>query len=140
MAPDPVVIGKFQLKSSENFEEFMSALGIGYLTRKLGNKSSPVVTVSQNEEDKNVYTFKQESLVSTSQFSFKFGQQFDEKTADGRKVKSTMTVEKPNILRHEMLGTNGGKDSVCVREFFKDKMKCVCTVDEIVTTRMYERK
>jgi hypothetical protein len=50
-----------------------------------------------------------------------------------------MTVQKPNSLKHEMLGTNGGKDSVCVREFFKDNMKCTCSVDDVVTTRMYDR-
>ena len=46
---------------------------------------------------------------------------------------------KPNALKHEMLGTNGGKDSVCVREFFKDKMQCVCTVEDVVTTRTYNK-
>jgi len=35
------VEGKFQLKESENFEDFMKALGVSYLVRKLGNKSSP---------------------------------------------------------------------------------------------------
>ena len=50
-----------------------------------------------------------------------------------------MTLEKPTVLKHEMLGTNGGKDSVCVREFFQDKMKCVCSVDDVVTTRIYNR-
>ena len=50
-----------------------------------------------------------------------------------------MTLQKPNILKHEMLGTEGGKDSYCVREFLKDKMKCVCYVDDVVTTRMYDR-
>lgn len=30
-----------------------------------------------------------------------------------------MTLENPNTLKHEMLGTAGGKDSVCVREFFQ---------------------
>jgi hypothetical protein len=34
-----------------------------------------------------------------------------------------MTLEKPNALKHEMLGTNGGKDSVCVREFFQVRFK-----------------
>jgi hypothetical protein len=38
MLPDPVVYGKFQLTTSENFEEFMSRLGVSYLVRKLGNK------------------------------------------------------------------------------------------------------
>lgn len=137
MLPDPVVYGKFQLAASENFEEFMSRLGVSYLVRKLGNQSSPVVTVAASEGDQ--LSIKQESLVSTSQINFKLSEPFDEKTADGRLVKSTMTLEKPNILKHEMLGTNGGKDSVCVREFFADSMKCVCQVEEVVTTRTYKR-
>lgn len=133
---DPIVLGKFQLDKSDNFEPFMAALGVGWATRKLGNKSSPVVTVSKDED---LMTFKQESLVSTSQFSFKIDQPFDEKTADGRKVLSTMTLEAPNSLKHEMKGTEGGKDSVCVRTFFKEHMECVCNVDDIFTTRTYKR-
>ena len=79
------VLGKFQLDKSENFDSFMAALGVGWATRTLGNKTTPVVTVSKDEAD--TMTFKQESLVSTSQISFKIGQPFDEKTADGRKVR-----------------------------------------------------
>merc|ERR1711931_379697 len=113
----------------------MAALGVGWATRTLGNKTTPVVTVSKDEED--TVTFKQESLVSTSSFSFKIDQPFDEKTADGRKVLSTMTMEAPNSLVHEMKGTEGGKDSTCVREFLPDKLTAVCSVDDIVTTRVY---
>jgi hypothetical protein len=36
-----------------------------------------------------------------------------------------------------MKGTEGGKDSVCVREFFKDKLVAVCKCDEVTTTRVY---
>lgn len=83
--PDDVIYGKWQLTESHNFEEFMSRLGVSYLVRKLGNKSSPVVTVSKDDND--VLTFKQESLVSTTAISCKLNEQFDEKTADGRQVK-----------------------------------------------------
>ena len=38
---------------------------------------------------------------------------------------------------HEMRGTNGGKDSVCVREFFGEKMVATCKVDDIETVRTY---
>merc|ERR1711936_85680 len=107
-------------RHNENFVDFMSKLGVSYMIRKLGNASSPVVTVTENE---NVLTFKQESLVKTSEFSCQLGVPFDETSADGRKLKSTMSLEQPNVLKHEMLGTEGGKDSVCVRGFFKDKMK-----------------
>ena len=77
------VFGRFQLTTSENFDEYMSKLGVSYMIRKLGNASSPVVTVTENE---NVLTFKQESLVKTSEFSCQLGVPFDETSADGRKV------------------------------------------------------
>ena len=50
-----------------------------------------------------------------------------------------MDVTSCQTFRHEMLGINGGKDSVCVRKFLKDHMECVCTVDDIITTRTYKR-
>ena len=132
-----LVPGKWQLTESDNFEAFMAALGIGYLTRKLGNQSKPLVTISQEGEE---WTFKQESLVKTSEVKFNMGKQFEEVTADGRKVLTTNSVMAPNTLLQEMLGTGGGKDSVCTREFTAEKMKCVCSVDDIVTTRWYQRQ
>ena len=52
---------------------------------------------------------------------------------------STMKVTAPNTMMHEMLGTGGGKDSVCYREFLPEKLKVVCHVDDLVTTRWYKR-
>merc|ERR1712112_265956 len=123
--------GKYKLATSENFEEFMKALGVGMLVRKLGNKSSPVITVT---EEGGEYTFKQESLVKTSEIKFKLNEEF---AADGRKVMSTMTLTAPNVMKHEMKGTAGGKDSTCIREFLPEKLTAVCTVDDITTTRVY---
>merc|ERR1712062_954638 len=102
----------------------MAALGIGYLTRKLGNQSKPLVTISKEGEE---WSMKQESLVKTTETKFKMDKQFEELTADGRKVLTTNKVIGPNLLLQEMLGTGGGKDSVCTREFMAEKMKCVCT-------------
>merc|ERR1712066_9744 len=132
-----LVAGKYQLTESENFDKFMGALGVGYLVRKLGNQSKPLVTLSQED---NVWTMKSESLVKTTESKFEMGKQFEEVTADGRKVLTTLNVTEPNTVHQEMLGTSGGKDSFCTREFMLEKMKCVCTVDDIVTTRWYARK
>ena len=52
-------------------------------------------------------------------------------------VKSKMTLKSPNVMVHEMKGTNGGKDSVCVREFFQDKMIATCKCDDVETVRTY---
>lgn len=72
------------MSASENFEAFMSRLGVSYVVRKLGNQSKPLVTVSK---DGDTLSFKQESLVSTSITTFKINEPFDEKTADGRLVR-----------------------------------------------------
>ena len=53
--------GKWQMTSSENFDAFMAALGVGYVTRKLGNASKPLVTIT--ETGNKTYSLKQESLV-----------------------------------------------------------------------------
>ena len=98
MATD-LVPGKWQLTESDNFENFMAALGIGYLTRKLGNQSKPLVTISH--EGGEEWTMKQESLVKTTETKFTMGQQFEEMTADGRKVLTTNTVVGPNTLFQE---------------------------------------
>merc|ERR1712013_836881 len=119
--------GKYQLTKSENFEEFMKAVGVGLVSRKLGNKFSPVVTIT---EEGGEYTFKQESAV-------KIGEEFEEVTPDGRKVMSKMTLTAPNVMVHEMKGTNGGKDSTCIREFLGATMVATCTVDDIETVRTY---
>merc|ERR1712109_440834 len=114
--------GKYKLATSENFEEFMKVLGVGLLTRKLGNKTSPTVTITKEGDE---YNFRQDSI-KTSKI-----------TADGRKVISTMTQVAPNKMKPEMKGTDGGKDSVCVREFFADKLIAVCHCEGVETTRVY---
>ena len=149
-----LVPGKYQLTESDNFDNFMGALGVSYLVRseapevenisndgkyfrKLGNRSKPLVTLSQEGKE---WTMKSESLVKTTESKFEMDKQFEELTADGRKVLTTMKVTAPNTVYQEMLGTNGGKDSFCTREFMAEKMKCVCTVEDIETVRWYERK
>jgi len=57
----PDIEGKWQMTESENFDTFMAALGVGYLTRKLGNASKPLVTIEQTAP--GAYSMKQESLV-----------------------------------------------------------------------------
>ena len=137
---DPSVFGKWQLTQSDNFEAFMAAVGVGYLTRKAANLSKPLVTISEGGGGENTLTIKQESLVKTSEFSCELGVPFDETTADGRKVKSLISLVEPNVLNHEMKGTEGGKDTVVVRTFSEDTMTCVCKVDDIESTRIYTRQ
>lgn len=138
MKPSTEYCGKYQMTDSENFDAFMAALGVGYLTRKLGNASKPLITISEADATKR-YSLKQESFVKTTTIEFALGEQFEETTADGRLCSTTIKDVKPGLWMQEMVGTNGGKDSVCLREFFKGSMKVTCTVGNIITVRNYKR-
>ena len=109
-----LVPGKYQLTESDNFDNFMGALGVSYLVRsedpevenisndgkyfrKLGNRSKPLVTLSQEGKE---WTMKSESLVKTTESKFEMDQQFEELTADGRKVLTTMKVVISSLCSH----------------------------------------
>ena len=54
------------------------------MTRKVGASVKPVVTISRNADN---VTIKSESTFKTVETTFQFDKEFDETTADDRKVK-----------------------------------------------------
>lgn len=58
--------------------------GVGFATRKVAGMAKPNMTISVNGD---VITIKSESTFKNTEISFKLGQEFDEVTADDRKVK-----------------------------------------------------
>jgi len=123
---------KYKLVSSENFDEYMKTLGVGLVTRKMGNTVSPVVEL---KKEGDVYTLTSSSTFKTTVISFEPGKEFDEETADGRKVKTTMTID-GNKLTQVQKGVD--RTTTIVREFTADEMKAVMHVDDIVCTRIYK--
>ena len=121
---------RYKLTHSENFDELMKALGVGWLTRKLGGATSPVVEVTK---DGDTYTMKTESTFKNTEVKFKLGQEFDEETPDGRDVKSTITFDGNKMIHIQ----KGEKDTIIEREYGPKEMKAIMKVDDIVCTRIY---
>lgn len=88
----------------------------------MGAAVSPVVTVT---EDNGLYTMKTTSTFKSQELKFKLGEEFDEETPDGRKVKSVITLE-GNKMKHVQ---KGDKDTVIEREFTPSEMKAVSRVN-----------
>ena len=57
---------------------------MGFATRKIAGVAKPNVIISHNGDN---YTIKTESSLKNTEISFKLGEEFDETTADDRKVK-----------------------------------------------------
>ncbi|NWZ68234.1 MYP2 protein, partial [Acrocephalus arundinaceus] len=125
-------VGTWKLISSENFDGYMKELGVGLATRKLGGLARPDVIISMKGD---IVTIRTESTFKNTIISFKLGQQFDE-TADGRKVKSVVTLEKGSLVQVQKWN---GKETMIKRRLVDGKMVVEYTMKGVVCTRVYER-
>uniref|UniRef100_A0A8C4XVW7 Cytosolic fatty-acid binding proteins domain-containing protein n=1 Tax=Gopherus evgoodei TaxID=1825980 RepID=A0A8C4XVW7_9SAUR len=126
-------LGTWKLVSSENFEEYMKELGVGFATRKLGSLAKPSVVISTNDD---IITIKTESTFKNTEISFKLGEEFEETTADDRKTKSIITLDNGALIHVQKWD---GKETTIKRELVDSKLVVECTMNKVTSTRVYER-
>ena len=61
--------------ASENFDEYMKAIGVGFAMRKIGGTVKPTYIISQ---DGNNWTIKMQSTFKNSEYTFIDGVEFEE--------------------------------------------------------------
>lgn len=88
------------------------------MTRKMGSSVSPVVELTENN---GLYTLKTTSPFKNSEIKFKLGEEFDEETPDGRKVKSICTLEENKLVQIQ----KSDKQTTIERVFTPTEMKAV---------------
>ncbi|KAB0407666.1 hypothetical protein E2I00_016772 [Balaenoptera physalus] len=115
-------LGTWKLVSSENFDDYMKALGkkcVGLATRKLGNLAKPRVIISKKGD---IITVRTESTFKDTEISFKLGQEFEETTADNRKTKSVVTLARGSLNQVQKWD---GKETTIKRKLVDGKMVVV---------------
>jgi len=126
-------VGVWNLESSNNFDEYMKAVGVGMIMAKLASTAKPKLTISIGEDD--TWTLKSETTFKTAKIDFKLGVEFDETTADDRKMKTTMTLDGNKLVQDQ----KGDVPSVITREVDGNKMVATCKAKDVVSTRHYFR-
>lgn len=121
---------KYKNTESENFDEYMKALGVGFVLRKIGNSVSPTVEL---KKDGDKYTLVTSSTFKNTEISFELGKEFDEETLDGRNVKSVITLEGNKLIQKQ----GGEPPSTIIREFTEKDMVATMTVGNVTCTRKY---
>lgn len=94
--------------------------------RKMGNSVTPTVEL---KKDGDMYTFTTTSTFKTSSITFKLGEEFDEETLDGRKVKSICTMDGNKLVQEQ----KGDKPSTIVREFTDSELITVSLLSNNVS-------
>ncbi|XP_077375030.1 cellular retinoic acid-binding protein 1 isoform X1 [Festucalex cinctus] len=106
----PNFAGNWKMKSSENFDELLKALGVNAMLRKVAvaAASKPYVEIRQNGEQ---FYIKTSTSIRTTEINFLIGEEFNEETVDGRKCKSLATWETENKMycKQTLVSGNGPK-------------------------------
>nr|XP_056709708.1 cellular retinoic acid-binding protein 2 [Euleptes europaea]XP_056709709.1 cellular retinoic acid-binding protein 2 [Euleptes europaea]XP_056709710.1 cellular retinoic acid-binding protein 2 [Euleptes europaea] len=137
----PNFSGHWKMRSSENFEELLKALGVNVMLRKIAvaAASKPSVEIKQDGER---FYIKTSTTVRTTEISFKVGEEFEEQTVDGRPCKSLAKWESDNkmVCEQRLLKGEGPKTGWS-REMTNDgDLILTMTADDVVCTRIYTRE
>merc|ERR1719154_838057 len=108
------IIGTFNLTESEGFDEFMKALGVGMVMRKMGNTIKPSVTFTL---EAGTYTMKTASSLKTSEINF---------TLEGATLTQVQSCAK-------------GASPTFLRTFSDTGLVCICECGGVKSTRTYVR-
>ncbi|XP_075872180.1 fatty acid-binding protein, heart [Nelusetta ayraudi] len=126
-------VGTWNLLNSENFDEYMKELGVGFATRKVGNMTKPTSIIAV---DGDQVTLKTQSTFKNTELTFKLGEEFDETTADDRKVKSIVTIDGGKMVHVQKWD---GKETTLVREVDGNNLTLKLSLGNVVCTRTYEK-
>jgi hypothetical protein len=107
------LLGEWKLESSENFDALMSALGVGFLMRKIGSTTKPNIKYECNDGE---WTQTTTSALKTHVIKFKQDEEFKEETLDGRKCLSTCVVTDGKFIHTQKDEKTGNVQLVTTRE------------------------
>ncbi|XP_059142602.1 sodium/calcium exchanger regulatory protein 1-like [Physella acuta] len=124
--------GKWDFEKSENFDEYMKALGVGMAMRLIGSKARPSQEISIVDD---LWTIKTSTPLKNTQIQFKLDVPFEEQTADGRKVKTTCSVSGNKLIQEQ----KGDISSTIIREFSKENFVMTLKAVDVVCTRYYKK-
>lgn len=92
---------KYKLDRSDNFEEFLRAIGINYFLRKMILASTIIIQLVDLED--GTFVLKQETTFKNMDLKFTPDVEFDDVKPNGAVVKTVMTFESENVLIHKQV-------------------------------------
>jgi len=130
-------VGKWNLTASENFDEFMKACGVGMLIRKTAATLKPSQVFSVEGD---TITLKTISTFKSTEVNFKLGEEFDETTGDGRKMKTTYRMEGGKLICEQKPVKESDCPSTHTREILPDgSMQMTLVAKDVVSKRTYNK-
>ena len=122
----------------EKYNDFLVALGVGMLVRKAATVSTPTMEISK---DGNKWKMVTKTTLKSIELNFEIGVPFEETTTDGRKCKTTVTMEGDNKLITNQVAIEAGKKNVkVIREFSDEGIDVQMICEDVVSKQFYKRQ
>lgn len=99
--------------------------------RKMGNSATPTVELIKSGD---TYTLNTLSTFKNTAIVFKLGEEFEEETADGRTVKTRITMNGNTFTQSQF----GSKPTTIVRVFTEKELIATCRIGDITCVRTYK--
>ncbi|XP_025089404.1 fatty acid-binding protein homolog 6-like [Pomacea canaliculata] len=133
------LVGYWKLEKNENWDEYMAAAGVNILLRKAALNITSYEEISVEEDNQEQWHIKHTSTFRSRESHPVVGQEFEETTMDGRRVKSVLTIEGNKLVYRQKAMTEGEIDTTVTREVLSDGRLLTTFVAEgkDVTARRY---
>ncbi|KAG5667204.1 hypothetical protein PVAND_015195 [Polypedilum vanderplanki] len=117
-----------QISRDEFYDEYLKGLGYNYLIRKIATNLFITSKLSKiNDEEFKIET---STLLSSQALTFKIGKEIENFTIEGRKVKSTFTIDDNKLIEKQI---EGDKKVTIVRKFHDSELIIDLSVNGITT-------
>jgi hypothetical protein len=133
-----VMLGKWHLAESVNFDNYLKALGVNIVKRNMMSLEDYCVQFEKIGEE----TFKMTTSTTLKKIELTFkldDKEIEEKTDDGRTVLTKMSWDNGTLTQKRFAENEGEKGGVVVRIFKGDEMELIAQVDDVICKRYYKR-
>ena len=128
-----MVAGRYEMVASNNYGEFLKAIGVDMMLRNLAEKFRPTVEITEDGERMTLQTL---TALKNIRLDFTLGQTFDEEILDGRRARSVITQESNQLLQVSEIDNERWSVD---RTFSDGSMKEVLQSKGVVATRVYQK-
>ncbi|WP_411107134.1 lipocalin/fatty-acid binding family protein [Streptomyces sp. cmx-4-9] len=125
--------GSWRMVSSENFDAYLRAVGVGAPARTTATTTDPVQTFSYED---GLWTLETVTGLRNTVDEFRLGQEFALATPDGRTATSLVTADGDRLV--EVRSIDGGTATI-VREFSPGELVVTYSAQGVSAVRVFTK-
>ncbi|XP_062393629.1 fatty acid-binding protein, heart-like [Sardina pilchardus] len=125
-------VGTWKMVESENFDDYLKALGVGFAIRQVAGRAKPTMTISVDADGTITLSGGRKDI------KFKLNEEFEETTGDDRQTKNVVSMDNGKMVQRQKWD---GKETTIVREFVSDnKFVTTFKLGDVVSKRTFEKQ